>query len=81
MNNNYKITFRNKATGQLHISETVGNSPEDAVSWFSQSITERYEVVGAEEIKADNAPRCHYCGMKATSFGFFDEPVCPECGG
>lgn len=24
---------------------------------------------------------CHYCGMPATSFGFFDEPVCRECGG
>jgi hypothetical protein len=26
-------------------------------------------------------PSCHYCGGRATSFGFFDEPVCPECGG
>jgi len=24
---------------------------------------------------------CHYCGMPAKSFGFFDEPVCRECGG
>lgn len=24
---------------------------------------------------------CHYCGMSATKFGFFDEPVCSECGG
>ncbi len=24
---------------------------------------------------------CHYCGLPATSFGFFDEPICPECGG
>jgi hypothetical protein len=24
---------------------------------------------------------CHYCGQTATGFGFFDEPVCPQCGG
>lgn len=24
---------------------------------------------------------CHYCGMPANSWGFFDEPVCRECGG
>jgi hypothetical protein len=24
---------------------------------------------------------CHYCGMPAKSFGFFEEPVCEECGG
>lgn len=22
---------------------------------------------------------CHYCGMPATSVGFFDEPVCEDC--
>lgn len=26
-------------------------------------------------------PVCHYCGMPAKSFGFFDEPVCSDCGG
>lgn len=26
-------------------------------------------------------PSCHYCGMPATGFGFFDERVCAECGG
>lgn len=29
----------------------------------------------------DNRPSCHYCGMPAASFGFFDEPVCRGCGG
>lgn len=24
---------------------------------------------------------CHYCGQPASRFGFFDEPVCPGCGG
>lgn len=24
---------------------------------------------------------CHYCGGAANTFGFFDEPVCRECGG
>lgn len=26
-------------------------------------------------------PACHYCGLDATGRGFFDEYVCPECGG
>ena len=29
----------------------------------------------------DDNTSCHYCGMAATNFGFFDEPVCDECGG
>ena len=24
---------------------------------------------------------CHYCGQSATKLGFFDEPICGECGG
>jgi hypothetical protein len=24
---------------------------------------------------------CHYCGQRATNFGFFGEPVCKGCGG
>jgi hypothetical protein len=28
-----------------------------------------------------NAMECHYCGMPAYGFGFFDEPACRECGG
>lgn len=24
---------------------------------------------------------CHYCGMPAVELGFFDEPVCKDCGG
>ena len=27
------------------------------------------------------APRCHYCGQPATSYGFFNEHACRECGG
>lgn len=26
-------------------------------------------------------PACHYCGQPATDYGFFDEPICRECGG
>jgi hypothetical protein len=28
-----------------------------------------------------NQESCYYCGCKATSFGAFGEPVCPDCGG
>ena len=24
---------------------------------------------------------CHYCGLPAVDFGFFDEPICEDCGG
>lgn len=35
----------------------------------------------ASDLIDQNTPSCHYCGGKATGFGFFDEPVCKECGG
>lgn len=42
-------------------------------------VCQRYwDRVSAYEATADR-DSCHYCGMPATSFGFFDEPVCPEC--
>ena len=31
--------------------------------------------------RRDSGLCCHYCGMPAVGFGFFDEPVCRECGG
>ena len=31
--------------------------------------------------RQSSAMSCHYCGMDAYTFGFFDEPVCRECGG
>lgn len=34
-----------------------------------------------DEAKSAQQPSCHYCGMPATSAGFFDEPICSECGG
>lgn len=27
----------------------------------------------------DKSKSCHYCGMPATDFNFFDAPVCKEC--
>ena len=33
------------------------------------------------DVNRDSGNGCHYCGMPATSFGFFDEPVCDGCGG
>jgi len=33
--------------------------------------------------KSEEGPSCHYCGCPASGsgFGFFDEPVCWQCGG
>jgi hypothetical protein len=33
------------------------------------------------EAPIQTSDACHYCGQPATSFGFFDEPICSECGG
>jgi hypothetical protein len=39
----------------------------------------RYEyIVKPSELSKSRS--CHYCGMPATGFGFFDEPVCADCG-
>ena len=46
--------------------------------WLATNDLENsYEVVE----QRDEQLRCHYCGMPASSFGFFDEPICRECGG
>ena len=34
-----------------------------------------------EQAKRERQLYCHYCGLPATGFGFFGEPVCEECGG
>jgi len=57
-----------------------------------QEAIARTEIINAG-IRAENAARragkvapknhgygdCHYCGMPATGFNFFDVPVCDEC--
>jgi hypothetical protein len=40
-----------------------------------------YTKLEASQIIECLKPSCHYCGMPATGFGFFDEPVCGGCGG
>jgi len=29
----------------------------------------------------EQSKSCHYCGSPAIAIGFFDEPVCSQCGG
>jgi hypothetical protein len=42
------------------------------------SLENQHKVTVISEKKSFS---CHYCGMPATSFGFFSEPVCKGCGG
>ena len=39
------------------------------------------EMTSINSAKPSGDFSCHYCGMPAKTFGFFDTPVCSECGG
>lgn len=43
------------------------------------SIYKVEKLVESEDDEEDFS--CHYCGMPAVGFDFFDAPVCRECGG
>jgi hypothetical protein len=55
--------------------------------WYEpvNDLTNTFEIVQRahpEKVDNDNdGIACHYCGQPSISFGFFDEPVCEECGG
>ena len=55
-----------------------GDYYEDA-----NDMTNKCEVIkhSDDDLPAWSVGRCHYCGLPANTFGFFDEPVCRECGG
>ena len=46
-----------------------------ATEWSPPNLSSR--VI---EPRKQQRAACHYCGLPATSFGFFGEPICPECG-
>jgi len=51
-----------------------------SVSRLEEACAHYWQRANEYEARIDR-DSCHYCGMKATDIGFFDEPVCPECGG
>lgn len=54
----------------------------DASSQFGISYDEAYQLYWQpipSKTPPPNLP-CHYCGQPSVSFGFFDEPICRECG-
>ena len=63
-------------TERAKVSPSLTNS-EYAAAMASQ--LPRYAQATTRD--TDESDSCHYCGMAATSIGFFGEPVCPECGG
>ena len=73
----YTITFKH-ADGTTSQSETVGENAQDAVAWLKTDSSVEIENV-KETGSVDNTRYCHYCGMKAKGWGFFDESVCEEC--
>jgi hypothetical protein len=47
--------------------------------WF-ETTERRDAAVAAFTPKKSAHATCHYCGMSATGYGPFGEPVCHECG-
>ena len=67
------------------IVEGYADTDAESNGWYRNNITgglaTRAELDTLLSDQADEGFLCHYCGMPARSFGFFDEPVCKECGG
>lgn len=79
------------AKTKAQIIEFISDIDEFAPNLLARAIADRFGVSRDEAMSiiyppAPSNPRpsseaCHYCGAPAKSFGFFDEPVCRECGG
>lgn len=76
-----------EATANVYRS-TLGLAASDVTQQAAVSPTltdSEYQMAMAvrvpEMLRNDADLSCHYCGMPATGVGFFDEPVCSECGG
>ncbi len=79
----YEIMLRNKQTREIQSYTVPGfNSQAEADTHAKRLAKNYFDVVSVSPVqpKRERAT-CHYCGMPATGFGFFNEPVCRECGG
>lgn len=57
-------------------------SGHDGTYYFNESQMTMENVSTSQPVhRQSNDWSCHYCGMPAKSLGFFDEPICSECGG
>lgn len=76
--NNYQVKF-NK--GQSTICEENLQAAQRHAEEIAD--TQGLTVISVTEQAQDNGRYgfgfCHYCGMDANNFGFFNEPVCREC--
>lgn len=79
----YQLEMREQKTGQVFEREIPANSKIDAQQYAERlSHTDgEWEIISLVPVVQKR--RCHYCGCDAKSgaFGFFDEPVCEDCGG
>ena len=70
--NEYKVTFENK-----HTSTIIGTDRDDALA-YADRIAKGMKITSLVEVRAPRKS-CHYCGMPADDFNFFDAPVCDGC--
>lgn len=61
--------------GQVYLS--MG----DADCEYACQLGQEQAFVARFEKPVDESFNCHYCGSPAVKFGFFNEPICDQCGG
>lgn len=78
----FQVTFQHKL-GHTITREIPGVDLADATEYANGIAQRGHQIISVEPapISDSDSDRCHYCGMPATGFGFFDEPACPDCGG
>ena len=66
---------------QIQKMKSLGMSGGGLITMKSEDADRRIaELSGRQKAEKSNSGKsCHYCGLPATGFGFFDEPVCGEC--
>ena len=62
-------------------AEFLAISKPKAAKKATVTVAEQTTIVVETKPAKHESHRCHYCGLPATSRGFFDEWVCSECGG
>lgn len=89
--NVWKFVFDRSYQTSGVVEETQSNHGENLVKvngdwWVDEnSMTNKIEIIQSAAAE-EKLPKwavgwCHYCGMPAKNFNFFDVPACEQCGG
>ena len=62
-----------------HIYDCGGDHRQYQVNINGTLTWVRPDVINEIRLEQQQNPSCHYCGMPASGWGIFGEPICQEC--